>query len=42
MYGDNEWGGWGGTEYNVIWGKVAPVSQSLQWITDLGSENKRS
>jgi hypothetical protein len=34
-----EWGGWSGTEYNVMWGKVAPVSQSLQWITDLGSLN---
>jgi hypothetical protein len=21
-----EWGGWSGTEYNVMWGKVAPVS----------------
>lgn len=26
MWGDTEWGGWGGWEYNVIWGKVAPVS----------------
>jgi hypothetical protein len=25
----SEWGGWGGWEHNVMWGKVAPVSQSL-------------
>jgi hypothetical protein len=21
-----EWGGWGGNDYNALWGKVAPVS----------------
>lgn len=31
--------GWGGIEYDVIWGKVSPKSYSLQWITNVNTEN---
>jgi len=31
----------GGWEYDIIWGKVSSESQSLQWVTNVATDNIR-
>lgn len=31
--------GWGASQYDILWGKVNSKSNSLQWITNVNTEN---
>jgi len=34
--------GWGGWEYDIIFGKISTKSDSLQWVTNVNTNNEKA